>query len=1030
MLTKKLIDCIISLIIKKELGIMKKLFLMVLTLLTFSLCACNSIGTTSSESSDPSRDTSAEQNQEYETVLVSKGKPYTVSCKASETYPDLFDQQLTDGDKVPDLGAHYVDVRMVGYTGPMAAVIDLGDDGKGITKIVARSLDMYQDGVLAASVVRFYGSEDGEKWSNLGVKNFEQKSDLSVTSVTFELKEPKDYRYIKVSMFVRDGAHFFFTDEIEVYGTLPKKEVINTVDEAYKNSNVDLDAWKTISTGKKAIYNSKENYAEKIKYSMKNMSFDDRAPTNTVFLTDGARTRRLFGENVWVGITAKENSYFQLKLDKERDNLFSFSLHALGSGKNVVLPDYIDFYASSDGDNYTFIGRAYAPDNAANHEYRLVLPEYIKARYVRMAVPEGGPYWFEEMQVYGGVETEKNGELFDMPKLSNVTTPEYWSESDTDYNKNINLILGKPQEIASSHYLELSEHGDETPETTTVLTDGKRASDTYCYNGDYFFSRGGGALDFFYDLTKTSAVEKISISYLEHKEYGINSPTHVKAYLSDDGQNWYPVSNWDQPSGYTPSQNAKRCNITLNLESVLSARFVRIRIESAFLFVDEIEVWGKKNINDATALKDTGIRSTIYYTTEETAEYADTDNTPIKSKNIDLVVANKQNESSLLPRVAYLDKNGNIADTFMDGFLYCTSASLPSGSLPHLDNYKVDWEFIIDQTFNGKGGLDVLENTVKTVKDALDRPDYKVQVYFTFLTIRDSVIDFGDVNGDGISENLSTKEGRETVIKWFVNKCVHEFNSREYQNLEIGGFYWVNEAVTWEKDDSAIIKETIDVVHEMGYPMFWIPYFCAHRYYEGYDMGFDLVSMQPNYVFKSGEPEYRVPTTSIRTKYQGMTVEIEHTYQALSDPNFAESYMKYLLYGAKDGYMKDSVHIYYHDVENFALMGTSSDPLCRLQYDATYNFAKGTLNITPEKKDTIKLTAKSDEVLRADIGDSDLPTRFELVKAPENGTVTLTKEGKVLYFPNKGYKGTDSFEYAYNNYLDSSEPCKVEIIVE
>lgn len=1009
---------------------MKKVFLMAFALLTFLLCACTPTGTTSKENSDTSTDTSVEQEQVYETVLVSKGKPYTVSCEATEVYPDIFGQQLTDGEKVPDLGAHYVDVRMVGYNKPASIVIDLGEDGKGITKLVARSLDMYQDGVLAASVARFYGSNDGEKWSTLGIRNFEQKSDLSVTSAVLEMKEPKDYQYIKVAMYVREGAHFFFTDEVEVYGTLPKKEVTSSIDEAYKNASLDTTAWKTLSTGKKAIYNAKENYAERLKYSMKNMTFDDRAPSNTVFLTDGDRTRRLFGENVWIGINAKEDSYFQVKLNKTVDNLFSFSLHALGGGKNVSLPDYVDFYASEDGDNYTFLGRIYAPDEASNHEYRLVLPEFIKARYIRMAIPEGGPYWFEEMEVLGGVEAASQGELFDMPELPQVTEPEYWSNSDADYNKTIDLILGRPQQIASSHYLDLAEHEDETPETTTVLTDGKRSSDTYCYNGEYFFSRGGGALEFFYDMTKTSSVEKITISYLEHKEWGISAPTHIKAYLSDDGTNWYAIYAWDQPSDYVSSHSAKRSQRTFTLDTPIAARFVRIRIESAFLFVDEIEVWGKKNVEGAKTLKETGIHSTIYYTTSESAEYADVDNTRITAKNIDLVVANQQTKNSLLPRVAYLDKNGNIVDTFMDGFLYCTNASLPSGSLPHLDNYKVDWEFVFDQTFNSNGGLDSLDETVKTVKDALNRPDHKVQVYFTFLTIRDGVTDFGDVDGDGISESLATAEGREKVIKWFVNKCVHEFNSREYQNLEIGGFYWVNESVTWEKDDSAIIKETIDIVHSLDYPIFWIPYFCAHRYYEGYDMGFDLVSMQPNYVFKSNEPEYRVPTTSIRTKYQGMTVEIEHTYQALSDPNFAESYMKYLLYGAKDGYMKDGVHIYYHDVENFSLMGTSTDPLCRLQYDATYNFAKGTLEVTPEKKDTIKLTARTDEVLRADIGDSTLPTRFELVKAPENGTVTLTKEGKVLYFPNKGYKGTDSFEYTYNNYLDTSEPCKVEITVE
>lgn len=60
----------------------------------------------------------------------------------------------------------------------------------------------------------------------------------------------------------------------------------------------------------------------------------------------------------------------------------------------------------------------------------------------------------------------------------------------------------------------------------------------------------------------------------------------------------------------------------------------------------------------------------------------------------------------------------------------------------------------------------------------------------------------------------------------------------------------------------------------------------------------------------------------------------------------------------------------------------------------------------------------------------DLPARYTLVSAPEHCSVVLTVDGTYRYFPAKGYTGTDTFAYTYNNYLGESETCCVKITVE
>lgn len=1002
--------------------------------LLFTACA-----TSSEDTSSEGGETSLPEATAPRQTLVSVGKPYTSSSQANASYPDVFGQQLTDGQKAPDIAAEYTDVRMAAYTESTRFEIDLGEDGKRISALSARSLDMDRFGIGLARSATFYGSSDGENWTRLGIVPFKSTGLQNMGEARKVLDEPVDYRYVRVTVTLGTGSAFFFIDEIEVFADVPEPEKADTAAALYAGEQIDRTAWKALSTGKTADPSATENVALGASYTFANSVFDDRAPLNETFLTDGAPTGRLFGENVWVAFAAENKerpACLTFDLKSSRDTLYAFRLYAQGGGISVAYPDAVDVYGSEDGSSYVLLGRMYAPPETNNYVYTLLLPEYIKARYIRFDFlgETDCTWWLEEAEILAGVG-EVSGEYYPAVSFPTVTEDLFWDSAEGDYRVTQNLLLGLPQQIATSFYEDTAKaltegKGGETPVTTTVLTDGKPASDIFCYSGDWFFHRGGGAINIFYDLGKISAVENLTVSLLEQTDWGIARPTHMTAFLSDDAVHWYPVAQYDRGDEQM-SSGALRLNFDLKPETPLAARFVRFRIESAVLFIDELEAIGTKDAGNATRLADSGIPSYLYYAADETASYANPENTPVKAKDIALVYGEKGGENSLLPLVAYLDSEGNIVDTFMDGFAYCPTGSLPSGAMPHAAGKKVDWDFLFNNTFNGPNGLNKLEEVVGQVKDALNKPEYRVQIYCTFLYPHPDSTDFGDVNGDGISEDLSTPAGRKTVIDWYMNLCVDEFNARDYKNLEFGGFYWVNEDVIWEWDDTPIIKETAEYVHEFGSYLLWIPYYVAHRYFLGYELGFDLVCMQPNHVFNLDTPLYRLPNTADRTKAQGMCVEIEHTIQARSDYRYARRYMQYLQYGAMTGYMEGATHIYYDDYYNFSDMAYSGSALERMQYDATYRFAKGTLNITPATRADLSLSTAADTRLRGSLTPEgeELPALYTLVSAPEHGSVSLTHDGKFLYYPEKGYTGKDSFSYTYNNYLGESGVCVVDITV-
>lgn len=458
------------------------------------------------------------------------------------------------------------------------------------------------------------------------------------------------------------------------------------------------------------------------------------------------------------------------------------------------------------------------------------------------------------------------------------------------------------------------------------------------------------------------------------------------------------------------------------LEQSYVARFVRFRIEASSGFVEELTVMGTKAIaEDAMRLADSDIISVIYYTDPTRTRFVDSDNTNVRADEIIFVDGTIEEGEMLDPYVAYLDENGKATDMFMNGFVFVPTYD-HNTKTPSFSNWQ---SCMLTPTFEGTNSVAKLNEVVGKYKEELGMPDYKAYVYFAIPTIDGELADYGDVDGNGVSESWTTAEGRAKTVRWCMDYYIDTFNAGNYEHLEFDGIYWLEEALDWYVDNSQVVKEISDIVHEYDTNFVWVPYYTANRYHLGYELGFDAVCMQPNYMFTNDAPLYRFDVTVTRTERLNMCVEIEHSYQALSDPHYMRSYMLYLYYGAVSGYMTDAIHVYYD-----CPVPVGDDESARMRYKATYEFAEGTLDIYPDARETLKFTASKGTVLCGTLNMEDTLSRYTLTGAPEHGIVSVTVDGDFMYYPEKGYTGTDSFTYTYNNYLGESETCTVEITVE
>lgn len=304
-------------------------------------------------------------------------------------------------------------------------------------------------------------------------------------------------------------------------------------------------------------------------------------------------------------------------------------------------------------------------------------------------------------------------------------------------------------------------------------------------------------------------------------------------------------------------------------------------------------------------------------------------------------------QDDFLPYVAYLGREPprKQRDWFYDSFLFLAYGGAPSGTT-YIDgaSNKADWEYYLDQLlFREDRALAALETCIADVEQTLG-PRPKVPVILMIPYPSRAQKDFGDVDGDTTSEDLSQPADREKVVRWCVGEMLRRWNRTRLPHLSLWGFYWMNEGIG--PDDEAIVRATADEVHRQGYGLHWIPYYRAPGCDKLPKLGIDFSVLQPNYAFMEQHgrraEEQRLSETARLARRWHMGIEIEMA--EIGGRRERDNLWDYLAHGRDefDGYMRHAVHAYYQGESTIAKLCYSDLPADRELYEALYQFAKGT----------------------------------------------------------------------------------------
>ncbi len=973
---------------------------------------------------------------------ISIGMKYTLEgAQIGDSYPDSHNSELTNGIKAQT--SDYLDENLVGYCyGSPIITMDLKTVRDGIGRFEVSFLSVNSAGIAPPSKIFVSYSEDKENWTDLGEMDLDPAVKNSTDTAILTLKNEISARYVRFD--IRAGGSWVFLDEIYVKNAefvTDARDISNLINDAMETDLTEEQRAAQIAAVKSDVSIDRnlvlESLSENRTYTLSNKKFPLSQFTNTGRkLTDGKYANSYSDDN-WVSFDGSIENTITLKLREERNDISSFSITVFNqTDANIYSPAYIEYEVSNDGETWYKIHRQYAPVCKRDEAYTFKFePDYcVKAQYVRFTLSKSSAniILVTEISVASRTLDPKDAGFYPAVRFDTTDNGPWETPSTTTEN----LLLEKEVQITPFiNLVSLISENENTKLPSTVLTDGKLSNTISYSNKAWFHCNGGDGRYFYFDLGHISALKSFEYSCLVSQGSGIYAPPVTNILVSEDSKTWYKVGTFDNPRPQNNSIN----NFTLELDVPVKARYVCFDMEiKTHLFVCEMYAYGTKSTDGAASAKDENYPTFEQNNLLEKGEYQAPSSDLLKgSQDVCLVYYNNnfRDEKYFMPHCGYI-KNGEILDTMFDSFLFLPNPSdLCSGGHPDGASIMSEWITLQDKLFLRGQNLEALNAAAGKVKEALGISDYKYKFTVTIPHPDKSVKQFGDYDGDGVVEGLGTVEERIEAVKWYVERFYDLYDAEKYPNLEFAGWYWFHESIdndSSNNDDPPTIKGISDYLHSIGDQFFWIPWYCADGYRTWKDVGFDSCCMQPNYAFNAQIDYSRLEEAAKLIKSLDMCIEIEIIGStAMTDVTYFKKYLGYLGGGIKYGYMEDCIHMYYEGGGLYALC-YDQPGYGQLIYDYTYQFIKHTLADSILKLEDKEIKAVKNSPLKYTVVDGIYAEFSTLIieKAPEHGTLTVNTDGSLIYTPNMGYTGTDTFQVRADNVIGVSEPATITVAIE
>lgn len=244
--------------------------------------------------------------------------------------------------------------------------------------------------------------------------------------------------------------------------------------------------------------------------------------------------------------------------------------------------------------------------------------------------------------------------------------------------------------------------------------------------------------------------------------------------------------------------------------------------------------------------------------------------------------------------------------------------------------------------------MPALEEAAGNLRQTLCKPEYKASVYLPLMGTQIGFDGWGEI--DGVALDFTNSSDQIAALKWLVDESIAAFNAKGYVNVELCGFYYINEGM--RDGDIDILPVVTEYIRNKGLKTFWAPFSNANGTlptdeYHWDDYGFDEATYQINYfpgneTLPAARDESYIEKIAERAATAGANIQMELCGQTKEN---ISGIKKYFEGGIYYGYMERDFISWWimSDCETVEYLRDSEDEYIRSTYDEIYKFNKKTL---------------------------------------------------------------------------------------
>lgn len=200
---------------------------------------------------------------------------------------------------------------------------------------------------------------------------------------------------------------------------------------------------------------------------------------------------------------------------------------------------------------------------------------------------------------------------------------------------------------------------------------------------------------------------------------------------------------------------------------------------------------------------------------------------------------------------------------------------------------KTDWEWLLNRVFERNKAVDALDKCIERQKALLGAPPFRHKVILCLPSPLKGQTNWGKVWSSRLDFN--NEKDQLKAVEWYMNELIKRFRRAGYKNIDLEGFYWVEEDMVTVT--SSLLRQVSALVHKAGLRFYWSPYYCANGCTGWAKAGFDYAYMQPNYVTSSNlnREESYLTEALTKAKMADLAIEFDFDQKLILKP---EPYIK------------------------------------------------------------------------------------------------------------------------------------------